>query len=219
MVTCVQIGVAAPVRVAQTVKGDAVDVLWLFGQWPHLGEVAGKAALMYVTALLGLRLGERRTLAQWTIIDFATAVAMGAIVGRTAIAEGQSYLTGAVALFTLIVVHRLASLLRFRPLLGKLADHRVRVLLADGQLRRDQLRLCGLTENDLYAQLRQRGVFDLSQLRYVLYESKGDLTVVPQAPGPVPELARIGIEDSVGWTEPPTGAGQDTATSPTTPTT
>ncbi len=158
---------------------------------------------MYLTALVGLRLGERRTLAQWTIIDFATAVAIGAIVGRTAIAEGQPYLTGAVALSTLIVVHRLASLLRFRPLLGKLADHRVRVLVADGQVRRDQLRLCGLTDNDVYAQLRQRGVYDLSQVRYLLYEAKGDLTVVPKTSGPVPELVRIGIEDSVGWTEPP----------------
>jgi len=183
--------------------GAAVDLSWVFGPWSQLGEVAGKAALMYLTALVGLRLGERRTLAQWTIIDFATAVAIGAIVGRTAIAEGQPYLTGAVALSTLIVVHRLASLLRFRPLLGKLADHRVRVLVADGQVRRDQLRLCGLTDNDVYAQLRQRGVYDLSQVRYLLYEAKGDLTVVPKTSGPVPELVRIGIEDSVGWTEPP----------------
>jgi uncharacterized membrane protein YcaP (DUF421 family) len=189
-----------------------VDLSWLFGQASQLGTVAGKAALMYVTALVGLRLGERRTLAQWTIIDFATAVAMGAIVGRTALAEGQSYLTGAVALFTLIVVHRLASLLRFRPLLGKLADHRVRVLVAHGRVRRDQLRLCGLTDNDLYAQLRQRGVFDLDHVRYVLYESKGDLTVVPESAGPVPQLARIGLADAVGWTEPLDGPDQDKAT-------
>ena len=200
-----------------------MELSWLVGQWSQLGIVAGKASLMYVTALVGLRLGERRTLAQWTIIDFATAVAMGAIVGRTAIAEGQSYLTGAVALFTLIVVHRLASLLRFRPLLGKLADHRIRVLVAQGELRRDQLRLCGLTDNDLYAQLRQRGVFNLSRVRYVLYEAKGDLTVVPEASEPVPPLAQIGLKDSIGWTEPPkdtsgNDAGQDRATSPTTPT-
>ncbi len=182
-----------------------MDLSWLVGQGSQLGEVAGKAALMYDTALVGLRLGERRTLAQWTIIDFATAVAMGAIVGRTAIAEGQSYLTGAVALFTLIVVHRLASLLRFRAVVGKLADHRV--LVAHGHLRRDQLRLCGLTDSDVYAQLRQRGLFDLAQVRYVLYESKGDLTVVPEGPEPVPPLARIGLEDAVGWTEPPDRPG------------
>jgi len=170
---------------------------WLTGQWPELGAVVGKAALMYATALVGLRLGERRTLAQWTIIDFATAVAVGAIVGRTAIADTQSYLTGAVALLTLIAVHRVASLLRFHPLLGKLADHRVRVLVENGEIRRSQLRLCGLTDNDLYAHLRQQGVFSLTGVRYVLYESKGDLTVVAGGPGPVPPLVQAGLDDSV----------------------
>src|SRR5919206_596238 len=109
---------------------------WLIGDAGAVGTVIAKAALMYVTALIALRLGERRTLAQWTIIDFATAVAMGAIIGRTAVAGTQSYLTGAAALVTLVVVHRLASVLRFNPIFNKLVDHRVRVLVADGQLRR-----------------------------------------------------------------------------------
>lgn len=175
---------------------------WLNGQAGQLGTAAGKAALIYATALVGLRLGERRTLAQWTIIDFATAVAVGAIVGRTATADTQSYLTGAVALLTLIVVHRLASVARFHPLFGKLADHRVRVLVEHGQVRRRQLRLCGLTDADLFAQLRQQGIFDLGSIRYVLYEAKGDLSVVPTAPGPVPHLVQVGLDNSVGYPPP-----------------
>lgn len=173
-----------------------MDLSWLVGQWSDLGKVVAKAGLMYVTALVGLRLSERRTVSQWTVIDFATAVAMGAIIGRTAIAGTQSYLTGAVALGTLIVVHRIASLLRFRPLLARLTDHRLRVLVNNGMLRQHQLRICGLTDRDLYAQLRQRGIFDLSQVRYVLYEAKGQLTIVPNEPGPVPQLAQIGINDA-----------------------
>jgi hypothetical protein len=93
---------------------------WRVGQASSEWEVAAKAALMYATALLALRIGERRMLAQWTIIDVATAVAMGTIIGRTAIAGTQSYLTGAVAVCTLVAIHRVASVLRFRPLLGKL---------------------------------------------------------------------------------------------------
>jgi uncharacterized membrane protein YcaP (DUF421 family) len=174
---------------------------WLIGNSSTLGETAAKAALMYITALAALRLGERRTLAQWTIIDFATAVAMGAIIGRTAIAGTQSYLTGAVALYTLVAVHRLASLLRFRPVLGKLVDHRVRVLVDHGRVRRDQLRRCALTDNDLYTQLRQRGVFSLAEVRYVLYETKGSITIVSDdAPSnPEPELVQAGLEDAAGY--------------------
>src|SRR5919205_865503 len=118
---------------------------WLTSPWSDLGIVAAKAALIYGTALVCLRVAQRRTLAQWTIIDFAAAVAVGAIVGRTAIAETQSYATGAVALATIVVAHRLASLLRFQPVLGKLADYRIRVLVADGRIRPGELRLCGLT--------------------------------------------------------------------------
>lgn len=173
---------------------------WLLGNASALGEVAAKAALMYVTALVALRVGERRTLAQWTIIDFATAVAMGAIIGRTAIAH-QSYATGAVAVCTLVAIHRVASVLRFGPLFGKLVDHRVRVLVADGQIRRRELRKCGLTDNDLFTQLRQRGVFAVDNLRYVLYESKGSITVVgaDAAVDGDPPLVRVGIGDAAGY--------------------
>ena len=54
----------------------------------------------------------------------------------------------------------------------------MRVLVVDGRLRQRQLRVCGLTENDVYAHLRQRGLLSLSQVRYLLYETKGGLTVV-----------------------------------------
>lgn len=175
---------------------------WLVGQASSAWEVAAKAGLMYATALLALRVGERRTLAQWTIIDFATAVAMGAIIGRTAIAGTQSYLTGAVAVCTLVVVHRVASVLRFRPLLGKLFDHRIRVLVADGRLRSGELRKCGLTDGDLFTQLRQRGVFAIKDVRYVLYEPKGSITIVPhEVPAhPEPELVRDGLEHAAAYT-------------------
>lgn len=166
---------------------------WLVGNWQLCGEVCAKVVLMYITALIGLRIGQRRTMAQWTIVDFATAVAIGAIIGRTAVASSQSFTTGAVALLGLLAVHQVANRLRFRPRFARMVDHRVRVLVEHGQLRHDQLQTCGLTESDLFAQLRQQGVFELTKLRYVLYESKGDLTIVPDSTNPDPELIRDGL--------------------------
>ena len=173
---------------------------WLTSSWSDLGITAGKAVLMYATALVGLRLGERRTLAQWTAIDFAAAVAIGAIIGRTAVASTQTYAIGAVAAVSLLLLHRLTSLARFQPLFGRLTDHRVRVLVADGHLRRDQLRRCGLTDDDLLAQLRQHGVFDLHTLKYVLYEAKGGLTIVPENDQHhASDLVDAGLRSSAGF--------------------
>lgn len=169
---------------------------WIIGNWQEIGIVAGKATLMFVVAAFGLRLGERRTIAQWSIIDYVAAVAIGAIVGRTAIAASQSFLTGAVALLTLIVVHRVVSLLRFRPWARNILDHRVRVLVHAGTLQRNQLRRCGLTEEDVFAHLREHGVFDLNDVDYLLFESKGGLTLVRRNAGGAAPLIRDGLDGS-----------------------
>jgi uncharacterized membrane protein YcaP (DUF421 family) len=159
---------------------------------------------MYGVAVLGLRSGQRRTLAQWTAVDFAAAVAIGAIMGRTALASGQSFLAGAVALLTILAAHTTVMAGRFNRMFAKLVDHRVRVLVDHGRLRRDQLRLCGLTDNDVLSQLRQNGVRSLDELRYVLYETKGELTVVrePGTGEPDPELVRAGLADATGYPGP-----------------
>jgi uncharacterized membrane protein YcaP (DUF421 family) len=171
----------------------------LFAGGGGLGAAAAKAALMYLAALLGLRIAHRRTLAQWTAIDFAAAVAVGAIVGRTAVAATEPLLVGVVALATVLAAHAVVTFGRYLPWLAKLTDHRVRVLVDHGRLRRRQLLVCGLTEADLSAQLRQQGVYDLEDLRYVLYETKGELTVVRErSDAAEPPLVRSGLEDAAG---------------------
>ncbi len=177
---------------------------WLVGQADELVGVVGKALLMYGTAVVGLRIAHRRTLSQWTAIDFAAAVAIGAVMGRTAVAEGQSFLVGAVALVTFLAAHALVTLARGNRWIAKAVDHRVRVLVDHGQLRRDQLRLCGLTENDVLAKLRELGIGELADLRYVLYETKGELTVVRETGAETDgALVRAGLADAAGFVAPP----------------
>jgi len=152
----------------------------------HVGNLAGvalKAALMYGTALLLLRLGERRTLAQLNIFDVIVAVALGAIVGRTSTSSQTAWVEGAVAMATLVVVHRLLSWLRFLPGMRRGTDPAPRVLVADGVVQRFQLLRTGVTLADLEAALRERGVHDLSEVRFALLEGAGKLTVVPRGSG------------------------------------
>lgn len=189
---------------------------WLTGDWQSLGTVAAKAALIYLVALAGLRISQRRTLAQWTAIDFAAAVAIGAIVGRTAIAGTQSFVVGAVALLTILTAHYVVSVGRFSPLVAKLVDHRVRVLIDHGHLRKDQLRICGVTENDILAKVRQQGVLDLADVRYAIYETKGDLTIVREsaAGDGDPQLVTTGLATAAGFSDPVTGSTRPTPSGP-----
>ena len=171
---------------------------WILGKVGWLPVVAGKAALIYLTALVGLRLAHRRTLAQWTAIDFAAAVAVGAIIGRTALATDQSFVMGAVALVTLLAAHTVVTYARLSPRLARVIDHRVRVLVQHGEIRHRQLRLAGVTEGELMAKLREKGYRDLRELRYVIYESKGELSVVPDSEPHGLPLVQEALSDAGG---------------------
>jgi uncharacterized membrane protein YcaP (DUF421 family) len=168
---------------------------WLFNGWAEDAVAAAKAVGMYVVALAGLRLAPRRTLSQWTAIDVAAAVALGAIIGRTAIAGDQSLSVGAAALVAILVANYVVALCRFHPRIARLVDHRVKVLVDHGRMCPKQLRRSGLIEDEVLAHLRRNGVDALADVRYVLYESKGELTIVrEQGPAiPDPDLVRIAL--------------------------
>jgi uncharacterized membrane protein YcaP (DUF421 family) len=160
-----------------------------------------KAVLMFAVAVVGLRLGERRTLAQLGAFDFAVAVAIGSIIGRTVTASDTSFLTGAVALVTLLAVHRLVALARRRSRIARAFDHPPRVLVAQGKIQRRELARAGLTDADVHALLRQQGVDDLGRVGYLLYETRGATTLVgaDREPGPLTRdvLSSAGFDHAI----------------------
>src|SRR5262245_20612564 len=130
----------------------------LIGSASGLGWVAVKAVLLFAVAVIGLRLGERRTLAQLSAFDFAVAVALGAIIGRGATAHDTPFAYSAIALVTLLVAHRVVAHLRRHSRVVRMIDHPTRVLVAGGELQGGELARAGLTAADVYALLREKGV-------------------------------------------------------------
>jgi uncharacterized membrane protein YcaP (DUF421 family) len=168
----------------------------LTGDAGGLGWVALKAVLLFAVAVIGLRLGERRTLAQLSAFDFAVAVALGAIIGRGATASNTSFATSAVALVTLLVAHRVVAILRRHSRFARLIDHPPRVLVAHGELQQAELARAGLTDADVYTLLREKGVGDLGQVQYLLYEPRGATTLIGTDREPTP-LQRDGLNASM----------------------
>jgi uncharacterized membrane protein YcaP (DUF421 family) len=151
---------------------------YLIGHCSALGWTALKALLLFAVTVIGLRLSQRRILAELNVFDLAVIVAVGAIIGRTATSSTTSFATGAVALATLLVAHRVVAELHCRRWFTGLLDRRPLILLAHGRLQPEALRSAGLTPSDVYRLLRQAGHGDLDRLEYALYEENGHLTVV-----------------------------------------
>ena len=150
----------------------------LAGQWPHLGWVAAKAVLLFAVAVVGLRLATRRTLAELSVYDFVTAVAVGAVVGRVPNASGTSFAAGAVTLVVLLGAHNLVGRVRINASWGRALGHRPVVLISGGVVDEAALRQRQLSDDDLASLLRARGVTDLTEVECAIYEPSGALSVV-----------------------------------------
>ncbi len=153
---------------------------WVLGDWRTIGYVAISAALIYGSVVLGLRIGERRTLAEMTAYDFAVAVAIGTIVGRTATTSSPSYAQGVTAMAALLVMHNALSWMRMRwPRWRHYLEHGPVVLVTDGVVDHAALTSVRVTRDDLDTALREHGVADVGDAALVTLESRGAFSVIP----------------------------------------
>lgn len=136
-------------------------------------------------------------------IDFVVAAAIGAIVGRVPSARDSGYLAGAVTLVAVLVAHHLVARLRLRPVLARLSDRSPRLLVVDGRICESQLRLSGLTRADLAQLLRQRQVYDFGEVRYLIFEHGGGLSVVRRGAAEGDLLAEVTAAVPEGCGRPP----------------
>ena len=159
--------------------------LWTSGV--ALVWISIKALLLYLTAVLGFRIGERRTLAEMSAFDFVAAVASGAIVGRVPNSNTTSYLAGAGTLITILVAHALLARIRLHPSGARLLDHPPRILVFHGEIREAELKRCGLTKQDLHGLLRERDIASLAEVHVAIFEQRGKVSVIRERPGEEPE--------------------------------
>jgi uncharacterized membrane protein YcaP (DUF421 family) len=144
----------------------------------HLVWIGIKTIMLYTTAVVGLRLGKQRLLAEFSPFDFIAAVAVGAIVGRIPSAADADYLAGAVTLIAVLAAHALFCRLRRHSTVVQFVEHPPRLLVANGKILEDEIRRCGLSRADIESLLRQRGVHRLSEVQYLIFEQRGALSLV-----------------------------------------
>ncbi len=151
----------------------------LIGDWHSAVHAAVKAAALFITAVAAFRLTTRRTIAQFAPFDWVAAVAVGAIVGRTATASDASWLTGTAALVSLLLAHAGLTRLRLIPGIQRFIDPPLRVLIHDGRVDAVNLARSGMSQDDLAAVLRQGGYRSPAEVHIAILESRGTVSFIP----------------------------------------
>lgn len=152
---------------------------WFVSSWDSVAYVVAGTAAMYVSTLVAIRVAGRRTLAQLSAFDVVITIAIGSLLASTSVSRDPSYAQGTTALLTLLVLQvGVAAARRRSPLLARLLEFEPRMVVRDGEVELDESLLgAQLTVGELESALRQRGVFDITNVRVVVLEPTGKFSV------------------------------------------
>lgn len=144
-------------------------------------QMCARAVLVFLWALLLLRLAGNRAFGSGSALDMVLKVVFGAVLSRAIVAAspfGATMLAGAV----LMVLYRLlAYATYFWDGLGQLVKGDALPLIKDGVVLPVNLRRASISEKDLHEGLRTSGnLDDLQQVQQAHLERNGSISVIPK---------------------------------------
>ncbi len=145
-----------------------------------IGTVVLSTVAIYLTAVVSIQLAGRRTVAQLSAFDVVVTIALGSVVATTAVSSSTSYPEGAAALLTLLALQVAVAWARRRfARLRRLLEFEPEVVVSAGKIDLpSSLWRSQLTEDELWSQLRQQGVFDTDAVVLAVLEPSGQLSVI-----------------------------------------
>lgn len=148
----------------------------LGSSWSQLALVALSAAAMLLAIIGYVRIVGLRSFSKMSSFDFAVTVAMGSLLAAIAL-SGSSLAEGVVAVGTLLAVQTALAIGRRKLHLSAVIDNDPLLLMAGPNLLEHNLRRSHVTADDIRAKLRAAGATNYEQVRYVIVESTGDVSV------------------------------------------
>ena len=146
--------------------------------WEQAGFVALTTVAMYLTLIVCVRLLGQRTLANMSSFDLGCAIALGAVVGRTSLLLEPTLLVGIVAMLTLFGTQITLALVRQNHRVDRLMNRPPVLLMAGSTPLPDNLRASHVAEDELRQRLRLAGIRNLGEVRCVVLERNGSVSVV-----------------------------------------
>lgn len=134
--------------------------------------------VIFVLLLFIVRLNGLRSFAKFTAYDFAFTVAIGSIISSI-LTSSTTVVHGMVAIGVLLFISLLASWLRRKSKSFSDLTTNIPLLLMDGpEILSENLRSAHVERSQLIAKLREANVLRLEQVKAVVLENTGDISVL-----------------------------------------
>lgn len=176
-----------------------MDWSWFTTSASAAAMAALSALGIYAAVILFTRIGGLRSFSKMSSFDFAMTVAIGSLIATTVLTRDPPLLQSLSALAAIYVLQGAVAMLRWRSSAVYDAVDNTPILLMSGErIIRENMRAGRVTEEDLFAKLREANVLDLGEVRAVVMETTGDISVLHGDPGgaPLSEALLKGVRGS-----------------------
>ena len=142
-----------------------------------INSVVAFASLFIIAKLLG-----KKQIAELTFCDYAIGISLGSISAEWAIDAEKPWYVYCVAIAVFFALSMLVDFAeRKSPLLKKLLKGSPIVLISGGRIDYINLKKSKLDVNALLGMCRVAGYFDLREVAYAVFETSGELSILPRS--------------------------------------
>lgn len=142
------------------------------------GSILTAIAMVYVVLLT--RINGLRSFSKMTNFDFVMTVAMGSLLaGASQATNWHAFLQTLIAMAMLFAVQYITARARkASDIFETVMQNDPVLLMADGVILEEALTKTRVAKSDLIAKLREANVLDFSEVRAVVLETTGDISVL-----------------------------------------
>lgn len=142
-------------------------------------QVSLRGVIVFLAALIMVRMGSKRSLAEKTAFDAVLIVILASVLSR-AINGSAGFYTSLGASLVLVLLHRFFAWIACRShVFGKLIKGAPAVIIENGKLDAQTMRRHLVSEHDLEEDLRlDAKLEDFSQVRVARVERSGDISFI-----------------------------------------
>ncbi|WP_182865447.1 DUF421 domain-containing protein [Stieleria mannarensis] len=171
---------------------------WITVSFSQLAMILVSAVVVYTAILTYTRIVGLRSFSKMSAADFAMTIATGSLFGSTISSPSPTLFMGMFAIFCVFMGQWTVAKLRMNSSsLAKAVDNQPMLLMAGREILHENMRQANITEEDLYGKLRESNAMNFDQVKAVVFETTGDVSVIHTADDDVSLDQRI-FRDVIG---------------------
>ncbi|PKA98065.1 uncharacterized membrane protein YcaP (DUF421 family) [Flavobacteriaceae bacterium MAR_2009_75] len=142
-------------------------------------KIALAGLFIYVYIIVITRIAGKRTFAKMSSFDFAVTIAMGSILADAVNSPTKNFMSAIISIAVLALLQVIFAKLRSSSdSFENTVSNTPILLMQDGQVFEENLKKCLVSKSDLMAKLREANVLQFSEVKAVVFETTGDISVL-----------------------------------------